>query len=120
MNENEDCLVQHIAAAIELRLHEVRESDALKTLNPDVSERAVNDAAGMVLQRLCRSRISVEEVKQWGQRAEPPLRAFLRQTKELWVEAFVGGVMDVSAHEPVGIYLGSSLVLVVYPNVAQS
>ena len=54
----------------------------------------------------------IESVSQWGQRVEPARRSFLRQTKGLWVQV---GETGFSEFEPVGIYLGDNLVLVVPP-----
>lgn len=56
----------------------------------------------------------VETVIQWGQRAEPPFRAYLRQMSVGWVEAVIDGEGGaVAPTEAAGIYLGNNTVLVV-------
>ena len=86
-----------------------------KVLDLDLSGSAVLDAIALVLDRLQgrKHQFHVERITGLGQRTDAPLRAFLRKTKELWIE--VRGETGFAEHEPVGIYLGNNLVLVVPP-----
>ncbi len=54
MNHNEECLIQHIAAAIELRLNDVSDSEFFKAVPMDISPAAIDEAAKLAFQRLCK------------------------------------------------------------------
>lgn len=57
--------------------------------------------------------IMIEPVQQWGQREEPPPRAFLRKTKGLWVQ--IDPATGYDENDPVGFYLGNNTVLALVP-----
>lgn len=111
MDEHEKCVLDHLAAALALRLFEIKDSEFSKALKLPSGQGDDEFPAALVAMAILRKDgkgLTVDPVLSWAQRNEPPRYSLIYNLYSEWSS------VDPGIATQKGMYLGNNLVAIIH------